>query len=75
MALEISAAATEESTPPESPSSTRPSPTVLWIDATASRTKADIVQSPRQPQMSSTKLRSTRCPSSLWVTSGWNCTQ
>ena len=75
MAREISAAATEESTPPERPSITRPfGPTCSRMEAMALSMKVLIVQSPVQPQTLYRKLAMTFWPSSLCVTSGWNCT-
>ena len=71
MALCSSRAATLESTPPESPSTTRPSPT--WARM------ALIFSSMNWPAFQSSfmahtcrKLRSTLAPWVVWVTSGWN---
>ena len=67
-----SAAATEESTPPERPQTACPSPTWSRTAATASSMKASIVQEPAQPQMPCTKLRRISEPPSVCTTSGWN---
>ena len=57
-----SSAATVESTPPESPSTTRPSPTCSRIRATLSSTNEAMVQSPRHPQTPNAKLRRMLVP-------------
>ncbi len=74
MARCTSAAATEESTPPESAQITRPSPTRSRTRRIASSTKPAMVQLPAQPHMPSAKLRSSWSPPSVWTTSGWNWT-
>ena len=76
IALWISAAATLESTPPDSPQITRPSlPTWVRIRATASSTKLAIDQSPFALQMPNKKLPSNSAPRGVCTTSGWNWTQ
>ena len=74
MAACSSAAATDESTPPESPSTTWCSPTVSRISRIFSSMKLSVVQSPLAPQTLTAKFCSSRAPSSVWTTSGWNCT-
>ena len=72
MARWTSRAATEESTPPDRAQMTRPfSPTWPRIFSTASSMKEAAFQSRRQPH-TSRKLESTRLPSWVWTTSGWN---
>ena len=73
MALCTSTAATDESTPPESPQITCPAPTFSRIEATVVSIKCAGVQSPRAPQMVR-KFRMSCGPSGVWCTSGWNCT-
>jgi len=68
------AAATAESTPPDSPQIARPfGPIVSRTFSTASSTMLSIVQVGRQPAASRKRL-STAVPCSLCSTSGWNCT-
>ena len=74
IARERSAAATLESTPPESPSTTRPSPTWARTLATASSTMCPGVHDPAQPQMSRANRRTISAPRAVCVTSGWNWT-
>ena len=74
MARETSAATTLESTPPERPSTTRPSPTCARMSATARSMMPLGVQVGAQPEISHTKRRSSSPPCCVWVTSGWNCT-
>ncbi len=71
-ARSMMAAATAESTPPESAQMTFSSPTCMRIFSTSWPTKFSIVQSGFALQMPKTKLRSTSVPRSLWCTSGWN---
>ncbi len=66
------AAATAESTPPESAQITRSSPTCRRIFSISWPTKFSIVQSGLAWQMAKTKFRSSTVPCSLWCTSGWN---
>ena len=73
MARWTSAAATAESTPPDSPQMARPSPTCSRIAVTCSSTMFSMVQDGRQPA-SSRKRPRTRAPCSVCRTSGWNCT-
>jgi hypothetical protein len=74
MASWISTAATEESTPPESPQTTRREPTWARILAIAWSRNAAMVQSPAQPATLWVKLASSLAPSGVWTTSGWNIT-
>ena len=67
-------ATTEESTPPESPQTTCPSPTFSRQAATALSMNAAIFQSPLHPQTARRKLRRMSLPSGVCETSGWNCT-
>ena len=73
MARCTSAAATAESTPPDSPQIACPSPTCSRISATCSSTMFSIVQDGRQPAASRNRL-SSRVPCSVCITSGWNWT-
>ena len=68
------AAATAESTPPESAQIARPSPIWARIDSTCSSTMLSIVQVCRQPAMSCRKCSSTFWPCSVCSTSGCHCT-
>ena len=74
MARCTSAAATAESTPPESPQMARPSPTCRRMASIAVSTIEDVVQSCRAPHASTRKRSNSRWPPSVWATSGWNCT-
>ncbi len=74
MALCSSMATTEESTPPERPQTTSPSPTCSRMHCTLSATKAPMHQSRAQPQTSCRKLPRISAPRGVWETSGWNCT-
>jgi hypothetical protein len=74
MASCSSTAVTAESTPPDSPQITRSKPTWRLMRWIASSLNDAMVQSPRQPQISSTKLPMSRAPSGVCMTSGWNCT-
>ena len=75
MARCASAAATPESTPPESPQIARcDGPTVSRIFCTACSMKCAGVQSPVQPQTSNRKLWRISPPRGVWATSGWNST-
>ena len=67
-----SIAATLESTPPDRPQMTRPSPTCARMRATCSSTieAADQVRS--QPQTSPRNVLRMSCPKGVWTTSGWN---
>ena len=65
-------AATVESTPPDSPQTTRPLPTCALMRAVASSMNEAMVQSPVQPQTSKAKFRSSSVPRSVCATSGWN---
>ena len=73
-ARESSTAATGESTPPDSPSSTRSLPIFLRSADTVSSINVVICQSPAQRHTPNTKFESTFMPSFECVTSGWNCT-
>ena len=73
MARCTSAAATAESTPPDSPQMARPSPTCSRIAATCSSTMLSMVQEGRQPASSRKRAR-MRVPCSVCMTSGWNWT-
>jgi hypothetical protein len=74
MARCTSAAATAESTPPDSAHSARRSPICALIAATCSSTTLLIVQVGSRPAMSNRKCSSTVCPCAVCRTSGWNCT-
>ena len=75
IAFSTSAAATDESTPPDSPQTARPCvPTFAEIAATASLTKPAIVQLGSQPQMRNRKFARISPPRGVCATSGWNCT-
>ena len=74
MALCTSAAATAESTPPDSPQMARPSPTCALTAATSVSMTDDMVHVGRQPQTSYRKRLSSSWPYGVWTTSGWNCT-
>ncbi len=74
MALCTSAAATAESTPPESPQMARPSPTWARTAATWVSMTELIVQFGSQPAASKRKRCSTSEPWGECTTSGWNCT-
>ena len=74
MARPISAATTEESTPPLAKQATRRSPTVSRMEARASSMKVRGVQLPSQPQMLNTKFSRISRPWTVCTTSGWNCT-
>ena len=74
MARCTSAAATAESTPPDSAQSARRSPTCARIRSTCSSTTLAIVQVGSSPAMSNRKCSSTVWPCAVCRTSGWNCT-
>ena len=74
IALWISAAATDESTPPDSPQITRLSPTRSRIRSASISANSLIRQLPSHPQISYTKFRRMSVPCGVCVTSGWNCT-
>ena len=74
MALCTSAAATDESTPPESPQMTCLSPTSARIFATWSSMKCPGVQSGAQPAMPNRKFWMISAPRTVCATSEWNCT-
>ena len=67
-----SSAATDESTPPESPQITRPSPTWARIRAICSSTIDAALQLRSAPQMSSRKVVRICWPNGVCATSGWN---
>ena len=73
MARCTSAAATAESTPPDSPQIARPSPTCSRISSTCSSTMFSMVQDGRHPASSRKRAR-MRVPCSVCMTSGWNWT-
>ena len=73
-ALATITAATEESTPPDRPQSTRLSPICSRMAATEVSTKESIRQSPAQPQISNRKFFSICAPFTVCSTSGWNWT-
>ena len=62
-----------ESTPPDRPQMTLPSPTWARISSILVLRNSAIVQSPARPQTWRTKLASSLPPSGVWTTSGWNC--
>ena len=68
-----SAAATAESTPPDSPQIARPSPICSRIAATVSSMIEEIVQPGAMPATSCRKRRSTCWPCGECPTSGWYC--
>ena len=74
MALCSSTATTVESMPPERAQTTCLSPILSAISLTTRSTKLDMLQSGTILQILNRKLRSMRSPSTLWCTSGWNCT-
>ena len=74
MARCTSAAATAESTPPDSPQIARPSPTWARTASTVSSMIDDVVQLCGIPAMSCRNRRSTSCPCGECPTSGWYCT-
>ncbi len=75
IALRTSAAATDESTPPERPQTACAfGPTRAATAATASPAKPAIVQFGVQPQMRNRKLARISPPRGVCATSGWNCT-
>jgi hypothetical protein len=67
-----SSAATEESTPPESPQITRPSPTCARIAAICSSMIDAALHVRSQPQMSDRNVVRICCPYGVCTTSGWN---
>mmetsp|Transcript_14946 Transcript_14946/g.37622 ORF Transcript_14946/g.37622 Transcript_14946/m.37622 type:complete len:212 (-) Transcript_14946:390-1025(-) len=74
-ALNTSAAATLESTPPlTAPMTYFLVPSLLKIESTCTCAKSCMFQLPSQPQRSTTKLRMSLPPQGVCVTSGWNCT-
>ncbi|MNV47752.1 hypothetical protein D3C71_1396290 [compost metagenome] len=75
IALWISIATTEESTPPLSAHSTFLSPTLARMSFTASSMKDSIVQLPSHPHTSYRKFEIISLPCTEWRTSGWNCTE
>ncbi len=70
----IKAAATDESTPPDSPMMTFSQPTSFFNPETAFSMKSPITQSGLHPQISKTKFLSIFSPHGVCLTSGWNCT-
>ena len=75
IAFSTSAAATDESTPPDRPQTARPVvPTLALTAAIASFTKPAIVQLGSQPQIRNRKLARISPPRGVCATSGWNCT-
>ncbi len=74
MARCTSAAATAESTPPDSPQMARPSPTWARMASIEVSMTELIVQVGRQPQASYRKCSSSSWPCGVCTTSGWNCT-
>ncbi len=74
MASCTSAAATDESTPPESPTITSSSPTRSRIWATCSCTNEPGVQDGSQSQTRNRKLERISSPRGVCATSGWNWT-
>ena len=74
MALWMMSEVTSESTPPESPQMTLPSPTVCRISLTLRATNEEIDQSALRPLSRKRKLLRTLIPSLVWMTSGWNWT-
>jgi hypothetical protein len=69
-----SAAATDESTPPDRPQIARPSPTWARMRATCSSMTDAIVHDGARPARSWRNRRSTPIPYGECTTSGWNCT-
>ena len=70
-----SAAATVESTPPDSAQITRPAGACSRIRATALSMNESGVQSGLAPQTAEQEVRAgSRLPRSVCTTSGWNCT-
>jgi len=73
MALWSNTAATDESTPPESPNTTLSLPNCFFRSATVDSTNDAGDQSRLHLQISR-KFSSKLIPSKVWKTSGWNCT-
>src|SRR6185312_15375081 len=69
-----SAAATDESTPPDSPQITRASPTSARIRTTSRSTKEPGVHVGCKPQIRNRKFSISSRPRGVCATSGWNCT-
>ena len=74
IALCTSAAATDESTPPDSAQMARSPPTWARIFATCSSMTDAIFHVGEHPARSWRNVRSTAMPCGEWTTSGWNCT-
>ena len=74
MARWTSAAATAESTPPDSPQMARPAPTWRRTASTCVSAIDAIVQVGRHPHTSNRKRRSISWPPGVCPTSGWNWT-
>ena len=72
-ALDNRTAATDESTPPDNAQSTFPFPIFSRRLLIVSSTKESIFQSPEHLHTSMTNARSIFIPSSVCITSGWNC--
>ena len=70
----LTGAPTDESTPPLSPNTTLSFPSCAFSSATVVSMKEAALQSCFPPQMLTTKFFRSWVPSSLWNTSGWNCT-
>ena len=70
MARCTSTAATDESTPPDSPQMTCPLPTFSRMAATVDSMKCAGVQSPRAAQILNRKFLISCGPSGVWCTSG-----
>src|SRR5918995_293768 len=73
-ALWTSAAATAESTPPDSAQMTRSPPTCAWMAPTCCSMIDVIVHVGRHPARWCRNWRSTCCPYGVCDTSGWYCT-
>ena len=73
-ALFSSTPVTVESTPPLRPRITLSPPIRSRSPATVVSMNEAGVQSPFMPQMVRAKLESIFVPSTVWYTSGWNCT-
>src|SRR5687767_3374226 len=74
MARCTSAAATEESTPPDSPQITCAWPTCFAILPIEFSTKDPGVQAGSHLQMAKRKFEMISAPRGVCATSGWNCT-
>ena len=73
IALWSSTATTVESTPPDTPHTTCPSPIRARRRSSSLAMNSSIVQLPESPATRTRKFSSSRMPWSVCTTSGWNC--